>query len=107
VAGSPENGDRNGGGKRGLKNPFWPANSARIAAAPFCIGRNDIAKGSPAIRSGASGQSTGTPQIVSQKLRSRSIRSPSGEPAITAAFNAPIEMPAIQFGRTPASCKPS
>lgn len=53
--------------------------------------------------------SAGTPghnggrQIASQNSRSRSTRCPGALPAMTAAFNAPIEMPASRFGCRPAS----
>jgi hypothetical protein len=53
------------------------------------------------------GHSTGAAQIVSQNSRNRSTRRDSGEPAMIAALSAPIEMPATQFGRIPASCRPS
>jgi hypothetical protein len=51
--------------------------------------------------------STGGRQIVSQNARSRSTRRAGGLPAQTAAFSAPIEMPATQFGSTPASARAS
>ena len=45
-------------------------------------------------------------QIVSQNPRSRAARSSSGEPAMMAALIEPMEMPATQLGRMPASCRP-
>ncbi len=43
----------------------------------------------------------------SQNVRSRSTRRSGGLPAIKAELTAPIEMPTIQLGVTPASAKPS
>ena len=44
---------------------------------------------------------------VSQNSRRRGMRSSGAFPAMIAALIAPIEMPAYQLGRMPASCKPS
>jgi len=44
-------------------------------------------------------------EIVSQNACSCSTRRSGGLPAISAALMAPIDMPAIQFGRMPASCR--
>ena len=55
----------------------------------------------------AGGHSTCAAQMVSQNWRRRSTRWDSGEPAMMAALSAPIEMPASQVGRIPASCIPS
>ena len=45
-------------------------------------------------------------QMLSQKPRRRSTRSSSGDPAMMAALIEPMEMPEIQLGRMPASCRP-
>ncbi len=55
---------------------------------------------------GSAGKNAGW-QIVFQNSRSRSTRCSGALPAISAVFSAPIEMPAIQFSGTPASCSPS
>ena len=45
-------------------------------------------------------------EIVSQNSRSAAMRFSGGLPAMIAVLNAPMEMPAIQFGAMPASNRP-
>ena len=59
-------------------------------------------KSACSINAGNGGPNAGW-QIVSQNCSSRSTRFSGGLPAMIAVFNAPIEMPASQFGSMPAS----
>jgi len=81
---------------------------ARVASTESTTMRN--ASGNSTGAAGSIGSVSGPHgcrQMNSQNARSRSIRRSGGLPAITAAFRAPIEMPATQFGWIPASASPS
>ena len=99
---------RNGGGWRGWKKPAWPSVIARQAARPLmplshAVGHATASNHGSAGTSGHSGER----QIASQNSRSRSTRRSGALPAMIAAFNAPIEMPASRFGCRPASSSAS
>ncbi|MNR20777.1 hypothetical protein D3C85_1376390 [compost metagenome] len=100
-----------GGGNRGLKKPGWPENRAgKAETCPFMAGEpkpKGMPSNSPASESpqGTEAKPAGR-QMLSQKPRRRSMRSSSREPAMMAALMDPMEMPEIQLGRMPASCKP-
>jgi hypothetical protein len=90
-----------------LKKPGWPWTRARVAAIALRTELMSKANGKALASPSPAGHSIEKAQMVSQNSRSRCTRSPSGEPAMMAALRAPIEMPANQFGRMPASCRPS
>ena len=101
-----------GGGRRGAKKPFWPSSSARQASPALIAaiaGSKACSHGSKIAGMALTGEagSSGGRQIVSQNSRSRSTRVSRGLPATIAAFSAPIEMPATQFGSMPACARPS
>ncbi len=89
----------NGGGKRGTKKPFCPSTSAPTA----CMAVNALRtasvelKNACSMNAGSGGPKAGW-QIVSQNSSRRATRCSGALPAMIAVFNAPIEMPATQFG---------
>jgi hypothetical protein len=98
VAGVPFH-CRIGGGMRGWKNPDCPSVRARQAASVLTPSRNTCGSVRFSIQGklGRLGHSADL-QIVSQNSVSFSMRCPGALPAMIAAFKAPIEIPAIQFG---------
>ena len=74
----------------------WPTRSCGIRPKTwFITGKKDA----------VAGKKNGC-ETVSQKSRKASSRFSGALPAISAVLNAPMEMPASQFGAMPASCRP-
>ena len=90
-----------------MKKPGWPWTNALVAANALRTELMSKAKGKALASPSPAGHSIEKAQMVSQNSRNRATRSAFGEPAMMAALSAPIEIPASQFGRMPASCRPS